>query len=89
MKDIKKSWDDHLPNLEFANNRVFYRITNLSPFDVVYKFNPLTPLDDLSLTIKKEYLEQNLLKGFMRRPEDKLKNKLKNMLNTTTKGERK
>jgi len=40
---INKSWDEYLPHIEFAYNRVVH-ITNISPFEVVYGFNPLTPL---------------------------------------------
>jgi len=49
MRGSHKSWDEYLPHIEFAYNRVVQRTTNISPFDVVYGFNPLTPLDLLSL----------------------------------------
>ena len=45
IKDNKNSWDEHLPHVKFAYNRVLHRTTNLSPFEVVYGFNPLTSLD--------------------------------------------
>nr|KYP38791.1 Transposon Ty3-I Gag-Pol polyprotein [Cajanus cajan] len=45
LKGNKKTWDDCLPHLEFAYNRVVHKTTNLSPFEVVYGFNPITPLD--------------------------------------------
>nr|KYP51640.1 Transposon Ty3-I Gag-Pol polyprotein [Cajanus cajan] len=45
LKGNKKTWDDCLPHIEFAYNRVVHKTTNLSPFEVVYGFNPLTPLD--------------------------------------------
>nr|KYP33691.1 Retrotransposable element Tf2 [Cajanus cajan] len=45
----KKSWDDYLPHVEFAYNRVVHKTTNMSPFEIVYGFNPLTPLDLLPL----------------------------------------
>nr|KYP49453.1 Transposon Ty3-G Gag-Pol polyprotein [Cajanus cajan] len=49
IKGNKKTWDDCLPHIEFAYNRVVHKTTNLSPFEVVYSFNPLTPLDLLPL----------------------------------------
>ena len=40
-----KSWEETLPFMEFAYNRVIHSTTHCSPFEVVYGFNPLTPLD--------------------------------------------
>jgi len=45
---IKKninSWEDCLPHVEFAYNRSMHSATKFIPFEVVYGFNPLTPLD--------------------------------------------
>ena len=39
-----KSWDEYLPFVEFAYNRVIHSTSRCSPFKVVYRFNPLTPL---------------------------------------------
>ena len=50
MKGSHKSWDEYLPHIEFAYNRVIHKTTNISPFEVVYGFNPLTPLDLLPLS---------------------------------------
>jgi len=49
MKGIHKSWDENLPYIEFSYNRVVYKTTNISPFEVVYGINRLTPLDLLPL----------------------------------------
>ena len=40
-----KSWEDVLPHVEFAYNRVVHSSTHISPFECVYGLNPLTPLD--------------------------------------------
>ena len=39
--------------MEFAYNRVVHSITHCSPFEIVYGFNPLTPIDLLPLPPKK------------------------------------
>nr|KYP31418.1 Transposon Ty3-I Gag-Pol polyprotein [Cajanus cajan] len=49
LKGNRKTWDDCLPHLEFAYSKVVHKTTNLSPFEVVYGFNPITPIDLLPL----------------------------------------
>ncbi|RDY13933.1 hypothetical protein CR513_01072, partial [Mucuna pruriens] len=44
-----KSWKEWLPHLEFAFNRVVNTTTSHSPFELVYGFNPLSPMDLLPL----------------------------------------
>ena len=46
-----KTWEDCLPYIEFAYNRTVHSATKFSPFETVYGFNPLTPLDLLPLPI--------------------------------------
>ena len=40
-----KTWEDCLPHVEFAYNRTVHSAAKFSPFEIVYGFNPLTPLD--------------------------------------------
>ena len=40
-----KNWDECLAYVEFAYNRSVHGTKNHSPFEVVYGFNPITPLD--------------------------------------------
>lgn len=49
LGDNKMAWLDCLPLMEFAYNRAPHSATKLSPFEVVYGFKPLTPLDLLPL----------------------------------------
>jgi len=58
MKGNHRSWDEYLPHIEFAYNRVVHKTTNISPFEVVYGFNPLTPLDLLPLPNPQEFVHK-------------------------------
>lgn len=55
IKKNLKSWEECLPIAEFAYNRTIHSSTSLSPFEIVYGFNPLTPLD-LSPLPENEYV---------------------------------
>jgi hypothetical protein len=46
-----KAWEDCLPHVEFAYNRSVHSATKFSPFEIVYGFNPITPLDLIPLPI--------------------------------------
>ena len=50
IRTHKKTWEDCLPIAEFAYNRTIHRTVEISPFECVYGFNPLTPLD-LSVSV--------------------------------------
>ena len=58
VKGNHKSWDEYLPHIEFAYNRVVHKTTNISPFEVVYGFNPLTLLDLLPLPNPQEFMHK-------------------------------
>ena len=45
-----KDWEECLPITEFAYNRARHSTTSKSPFEVVYRFNPLSPLHILPTT---------------------------------------
>ncbi|WVZ63626.1 hypothetical protein U9M48_013242 [Paspalum notatum var. saurae] len=44
-----KMWEECLPHVEFAYNRAVHSTTKVSPFQVVYGFNPRAPIDLLPL----------------------------------------
>ncbi|KAL4318150.1 hypothetical protein GQ457_18G010020 [Hibiscus cannabinus] len=48
-----QTWEESLPHVEFAYNQSIHTTTKCSTFEVVYGFNPLTPLDLLPLPADK------------------------------------
>jgi hypothetical protein len=52
IKKNLKEWEDLLPHVEFAYNRVVHSTTQMCPFEVVYSFKPITPLDLLPLPLQ-------------------------------------
>jgi len=58
MQNIRE-WEELLPHIEFAYNRVVHSTTSHSPFEVVYGFNPLTPLDLLPLPTQEAWTCQD------------------------------
>ncbi|KAK1679650.1 hypothetical protein QYE76_040498 [Lolium multiflorum] len=51
IKKNLKEWEECLPHVEFVYNRAVHSTTELCPFEVVYGFKPITPLDLLPLPI--------------------------------------
>ncbi|KAI3457182.1 hypothetical protein Pfo_013845 [Paulownia fortunei] len=53
-----KTWENYLPHVEFAYNRCIHSATKFSPFEIVYDFNSLTPLDLIPLPLNKQFVIQ-------------------------------
>ena len=51
VKKNLRLWEECLPHVEFAYNHAMHSATKFSPFEVVYGFNPLCPLDLLPLPL--------------------------------------
>ena len=51
IKKNLKNWEECIPHAEFAYNRAKHSATNMSPFKVVYGFEPFTALDILPLPL--------------------------------------
>jgi hypothetical protein len=52
VKSNIKSWEECLPHVEFAYNHAKHSATLFSPFEIVYGFNPQSPLDLISLPLE-------------------------------------
>ena len=52
IKKNLKEWEECLPHVEFAYNRAVHSTTNMCPFEVVYGFKPLAPIDLLPLPLQ-------------------------------------
>ena len=51
IKKNLREWEECLPHVEFAYNRAVHTTTQFCPFEVVYGFKPITPLDLLPLPL--------------------------------------
>ena len=58
--------------MEFAYNKVVHSTTQLCPFEVVYGFKPITPLDLLPLPIQeRNNMEASKRADFVKKIHDK------------------
>jgi hypothetical protein len=74
IKKNLREWEDCLPHVEFAYNRAVHSTTQLCPFEVVYGFKPITPLDLLPLPIQKQVnMEASKRADFVRKIHVKTK----------------
>ena len=95
LKGNKKSWDEYLLQVEFAFNRVVNRTTNLSPFEVGYGFNPLTPLDLLplpehySLIHKEGFSRTKFIKKFHEKVKAQIEKQTQKYIESNSKGRKK
>ena len=78
LKGNHKSWDECLPHIEFAYNRVVHRTTKISPCEAVYGFNPLTPMDLLPLPTSFDFIhKEGVAKSdFVKKMHEKIKSQI-------------
>ena len=87
-----KTWEACLLHVEFAYNRVVHSTTNCSPFEVVYGFNPLTPLDLLPMPNvsvfkhKEGQTKADYVKKLHERVKDQIERKNKSYAKQANKG---
>jgi len=87
MKGNDKSWDEYLPHIEFTYNKVVHKTTNISPFETVYGFNPLTPLDLLPLPNPQEFVhKEGITKAkFVKKMHERIKAQIQQQTEKYTK----
>ena len=72
IKKNLKEWEECLPHVEFAYNRAVHSTTQLCPFEVVYGFKPITPLDLLPLPSQERVnMEASKRADFVKKIHDK------------------
>jgi hypothetical protein len=60
-----KSWEECLLFVEFAYNRIVHSTTDFSPFEIVYGFNSLTPMNLIPLSLEERVSLDNKKKAKM------------------------
>ena len=84
-----------LPHVEFAYNRVAHSTTQMSPFEVVYGFNPLTPLDLLplpdiySMTNKNGLAKANFVRNLHKELKAQIEKKMEKLASKDNQGRKK
>ena len=74
IKKNLREWEECLPHVELAYNRAFHSTTQLCPFEVVYGFKPITPIDLLPLpTQERTNLEASKRADFVKKIHEKTK----------------
>ena len=94
FKGNHKSWDEYLPYIEFAYNRVVHSTTKLSPFELVYGFNPLKPLDLLPLPTSFDFVHKEgvskskFIKDFHEKVKHQIQAHVEKIAHSKNKGKR-
>lgn len=52
LKKNLKMWEECLPHVEFGYNRVVHSTTKFCPFELVYGFKPIAPIDLFPLPLQ-------------------------------------
>jgi hypothetical protein len=75
-----KMWEEYLPHVEFAYIRTEHSTTKVSPFQVVYDFNPRAPIDLLHLpTTERVYTDAKERADFILKLHASTKENIKKM----------
>jgi hypothetical protein len=78
IKKNLKEWEECLPHVEFAYNRAVHSTTNMCPFEVVYGFKPLAPIDLLPLPLQeRSNMEASKHASYVKKIHEKTKEAIK------------
>ena len=82
IRDNQKSKDEYLSHIEFAYNRVVHKTTNISPFEAIYEFNSLTPLNLLPLPNPQEFVpKEGVTKAeFVKKMHERIKEQIQQQI---------
>jgi len=78
--------------MEFAYNKVFHSTTHMSPFEVVYGFNPLTPIDFFplpnvdSITKRDGLAKTTFFRNFHKEDKAKIEKKMEMLASKANQG---
>ena len=91
IKKNIKIWEECLPHVKFAYNRSVNSAPKFSPFEIVYGFNPLIPLDSSPLpSFERANLDgkrkDEFVSRYMRMQDSTLKGRRSSMPSKPTKG---
>ena len=77
-----KTWEECLPHDNFSYNRVTNSTTSFSPFEVVYGFNPLSPLDLIPIPNDSSVLSKDGLSRatFVKYLHERVRNQIENKM---------
>jgi hypothetical protein len=85
IKKNLREWEGCFLHVEFANNRAVHSTTQLCPFEVVYGFKPIMPLDLFPLPIQERVnMEASKRAYFVRKIHVKTKEAIEKKGNYTT-----
>jgi hypothetical protein len=74
VKKNLKDCEECLPHVEFAYNRAVHSTTNLCPFEIVYGFKPIAPIDLLPLPLQERTnMEASKRAAYMKKIHEKTK----------------
>ncbi|KAL2223912.1 UNVERIFIED_CONTAM: Transposon Ty3-I Gag-Pol polyprotein [Sesamum indicum] len=80
VKKNLRSWEECLPHVEFAYNRAIHSTTKFSPFQIVYGFNPLAPIDLIPLPLQERVnMDGKKRAEFVKQIHEKVKSNIERM----------